>query len=198
MKKLELKCWAIFLIPLLLLLLATSCKSRDVNKTTKKETLEVEKVTKSTQESADNSKEVLKEVTNQETKKESQTATSSTSFKLTPVDKDKPIILEDAEGNQTKISNAVFESVDSKTNTQKNESTSTFNKKDVEIQNDIKNKSNSSGIEVIKASSEASDKSIKSKPISFFSISLFLLIAIVIWFVYRKIKNLDWKTVFKN
>ncbi len=197
MTKIEKCCWSLWLVGLLILLFASSCKSRDMQKSSTSQQVESSQEATQSNELADKSKEQSKSDQQTESDKKTKEEVKKTAFKLTPVDSSKPIIIKDSDGKETSISNAVVESEDSQKTTETEEKTKEIKTQEASKENDVVQKSGSSSKGNFKAKSEADNKRTKSEPVSIFSFWWLAVIAIIAWFIYKKVKNNGWKSVFK-
>lgn len=197
MKRLEVKCWCIWLATLLILLFASSCKSRDTNKSRSSDQIEVGTQSDQSNQVIDKSQEKSKSDQELQSEIKAKEEVKKTAYKLTPVDKDKPIIIKDPDGKETSISNAIVESEDSSTKRETEEKTRETTSTEASKHNDVASKSQSSSKGRFKAKSEALRKETDSEPIlSFWWLIPLIIIAVIARFIYKKIKNNGWRSVF--
>lgn len=190
MKRLELKCWCIWLASLLFLLFITSCKSRDVKKSSSSDQVEIKTESETVDQVTDKSQDNSKSDMSLESEKKATETVSSSSLKLTPVDKEKPIIVKDPDGKETAIFNAIVETGTTSGKKESQERTKEAISSEASTRNDLSKKSKSSSRGKIRARSEALSKESESEPLpSFWWLIPLIIVAIIARFIYKKIKE---------
>lgn len=177
---------------LLLLFLVTNCKSRQTQKSASEVNITTTQEGSTNESLTDKSTEKKNTEASKEGVKESSSVVLTNGMKLTPVDKDKPIIVEDSQGKKTSISNAIIESGQSKSESTTKEASAEKIKAEETKQANVKQDKGTNQRQKAKAKIGSSDKITKSEPFSIWSywwLILLLIIGIVARVIYKRIKT---------
>lgn len=183
----------LILIPLCVLFFALGCKTRQVNKSSEALNTETNSSTEVKESLTDKSNETATTETTKETTTETSSVTTASGIKFTPADKDKPMGIEDAQGNKYSITNGVAEFTNSTTETQTKQTVNEHQQAETAKQNDINQKNDIKGNSRHKSNYEADNKDVISEPASlldYWWIVLLILLAIVIAWNFKGFKKL--------
>lgn len=176
-----------------LLIIATSCRARQMNKSSEKVESELNQESEASQNLTDKSTETTKAEAETKASEESTVIRSDENVKLTPVNPDKPILVTDENGKTKAITNAIIETGQSTTETKTKSASEHKSKAEGIKENDVTAISNIKANTQAKGSKETGNKAVKAEPVSISSfwwvLLLLFLIVLIIWYIRRRIKN---------
>ncbi|QEE51037.1 hypothetical protein FUA48_16070 [Flavobacterium alkalisoli] len=176
------------------------CKTRQVAKESQELELNQEQKSSLSQTETDRSSEEKNTEKTQASESNTQSTVTASGVKLTPIDKDKPMTVEDPEGRKTVFTNAEVELTNSKEETTKKEASTETAKEQTQKQNDVAKASDFESEGSTEIKQESDNKFVHSEPVSLWSYwwaAILVLIAVVIvrW-LYKKYR--DFKKTLKQ